>query len=152
MEKIALMIFREDCCGCHACEVACKQEHGPGVGPGLIRVIEKSPDFIPLYCRHCAGAPCRKACPAGAIDRNEQGIVLIREERCTGCKACVDACPFGAMQFDGAKEVAVKCDLCFGRVRSGQAPACAAACPTRCIFFGDVKSLLERKAEIAVRG
>ncbi|MEW6423857.1 MAG: 4Fe-4S dicluster domain-containing protein [Bacillota bacterium] len=149
MKKIAFIIFKEDCCGCHTCEVACKQEHGFGVGPRLIRVIEKSPNFIPLYCHHCADAPCKKACPAGAIYRNEQGIVLIKEESCIGCKECVEACPFGAMQFDDTKDIVVKCDLCFDRLRNGTVPACVTVCPTQCIFFGDTKSMLDQKAEIA---
>lgn len=144
-----LVIFKEDCCGCHACEVACKQEHGLGTGPRLIRVIEKSPDFIPIYCHHCADAPCGKACPVGAISRNGRGIVLIDEEECIGCKECVAACPFGAMQFDESREIAVKCDLCLNRLEGGMVPACAAACPTRCIFYGKSRDLLDKKAEIA---
>ena len=149
MEKAAFVVFRADCCGCHACEVACKQEHGLGVGPRLIRIIEKSPDFIPLYFHHCASAPCAEACPAGVILRNELGIVLIDGEVCIGCKECVDACPFGAMQFDG--ETAVKCDLCRERLASGQGPVCASVCPTGCIFYGDATGLADRKAELAAR-
>ena len=112
MEKVSLMFFKKDCMGCHACEVACKQEHGLGVGPRLVRVIEKAPDFIPIYCRHCTKAPCKNACPSEALYRNEKGIVLINKDECIGCKECMEASPFGAMQFDDDQEVAVKCDLC----------------------------------------
>lgn len=144
MGKVSLMFFKKDCMGCHACEVACKQEHGLGVGPRLVRVIEKAPDFTPLYCHHCAGAPCREACPVEAITRNAQGIVLIDNGLCIGCKACVEACPFGAMQFDENHELAVKCDMCIDRQKEGQGPACASICPTRCIFWGDSRALTER--------
>jgi Fe-S-cluster-containing hydrogenase component 2 len=63
MRKLSLTIKKMDCMGCHACEVACKQEHGLGTGPRLIRVIEKAPRFIPVYCHHCADAPCLDSCP-----------------------------------------------------------------------------------------
>jgi len=141
MGKFSLTIFKEDCMGCHACEVACKQEHDLGVGPRFIRVIEKSPSFIPIYCHHCTQAPCLKSCPVEAIDRNAQGVVLINQETCIGCRECVGACPFGAMQFDDTREVATKCDLCLERINHGQAPACSLVCPTGCIVWGDSKAL-----------
>jgi len=143
MEKVSLIIFQKDCMGCHACEVACKQEHNLGVGPRLIRVVEKSPVYIPIYCHHCAKPPCKDACPVEAIFRDEQGIVLINEELCIGCKACLEACPFGAMQFDDDKEIAVNCDLCHERLRNNEEPACSLTCPTRCILWGDMKKVSE---------
>ena len=146
MKKFKLTIFKEDCCGCHSCEVACKQEHELGVGPRFIRVMEESPTFIPIYCRHCTNPPCRKSCPVEAIYRDEQGVVLINEEVCIGCRECVLACPFGAMQFDDARETAAKCDLCVERLKQGQAPACSLVCPTDCITWGDAKGLLDRVA------
>ena len=104
MAKYSLMVFRKDCMGCHACEVACKQEHGLGVGPRFVRVLENGPDFFPIYCHHCANAPCQRACPVDAISRNADGIVLIDRELCIGCRECLPACPFGAMQFDDDSE------------------------------------------------
>lgn len=147
MKKVSLIWFQKDCMGCHACEIACKQEHDLGVGPRLIRVIERSPAYFPVYCHHCVKAPCKEACPVEAISRTDQGIVLIREDLCIGCKACVEACPFGAMQFDEDREIAVKCDMCVARQEQGQKPACASICPTGCIFFGDTKSNLGDKIE-----
>ncbi|MBW1721231.1 MAG: 4Fe-4S binding protein [Deltaproteobacteria bacterium] len=143
MGEISLMFFRKDCMGCHACEVACKQEHGLGVGPRLVRVIERAPVFTPIYCHHCAGAPCKEACPVEAIFRNGKGIVWIDPEVCIGCKACMEACPFGAMQFDDETETAVKCDLCQDRLEKNLGPACASVCPTGCIVWGDSKTLSE---------
>ena len=144
MKKVSLMFYKRDCMGCHACEVACKQEHGLGVGPRLVRVVEQAPSYFPIYCHHCAKAPCKEACPAEAISRDERGIVLIDNERCIGCKECMEACPFGAMQFDDDQEVAVKCDLCHERLENNEAPACSKTCPTRCIVWGDTKTLSEK--------
>jgi Fe-S-cluster-containing dehydrogenase component len=144
MGKVSLMFFKKDCMGCHACEVACKQEHGLGVGPRLVRVVEKGCDFVPVYCHHCADAPCRKACPAVAISRNTQGVVLIDNDLCIGCKECVEACPFGAMQFEEEKGLAVKCDLCVDRLAQEEQPACSLVCPTQCIFVRDMKALSEK--------
>jgi len=143
MAKLSLIVFQKDCMGCHACEVACKQEHGLGVGPRLIKVVERAPFYIPLYCHHCARPPCKAACPVEAISRNDLGIVLINAELCIGCRACVEACPFGAMQFDEDTEIAVKCDLCYERLENSEEPACSKACPTQCIFWGDMKEFSE---------
>jgi Fe-S-cluster-containing dehydrogenase component len=137
MEKVSLFFYKKDCMGCHACEIACKQEHGLGVGPRLVRVMEKTPFFVPVYCHHCTKAPCIEACPVEAITRNRKGIVLIDREVCIGCRECLEACPFGAMQFDTDAETAVKCDLCTDRLAANQAPACFSVCPTRCIVWGD---------------
>lgn len=141
MDKVTLIFHRKECMGCHACEVACKQEHALGVGPRLVRVLEKGPEFVPIYCHHCAKAPCSAACPVAAISRSEQGIVLIDEALCIGCRECLEACPFGAMQFEDQRDIAVKCDLCPERLADGRQPACMSVCPTRCIGFGAPKNI-----------
>ena len=141
MEKISLVFNKKNCMGCHACEVACKQEHGLGVGPRLVHVLEESPDYVPVYCHHCAKAPCRDACPVEAISRNQRGIVLIDNDLCIGCRECLEACPFGAMQFEDRREVAVKCDLCRHRLTENKQPACISVCPTACISLGGKKSI-----------
>jgi Fe-S-cluster-containing dehydrogenase component len=133
MGKFSLVFYKRDCMGCHSCEVACKQEHGLGVGPRLVRVIEQAPDFIPVYCHHCVKAPCVDACPVKAIFKTTDGVVLINNDLCIGCRECLPACPFEAMQFDEDRGLAVKCDLCIDRLREGLLPACAGICPTGCI-------------------
>ena len=88
MEKISIKFYEEDCSGCHSCEVACKQEHGLGVGPRVVRVLEKAPSFKPLFCHHCDPPPCATACPEDAITRDpETGVVLHDNDKCTGCNA-----------------------------------------------------------------
>jgi NADPH-dependent glutamate synthase beta subunit-like oxidoreductase len=88
MNKIALMFNERNCSGCHACEVACKQEHGLGVGPRVVRVLERAPVFKPLYCHHCQDAPCAIACPEDAITTDpDTGVVLHDDDKCNGCNA-----------------------------------------------------------------
>jgi Fe-S-cluster-containing dehydrogenase component len=139
-----LCINTGDCVGCHACEVACKQEHNLPVGPRLIRVYSDRPRQIDgklqliyrvEHCRHCDPAPCKEACPVGAISTRDDGITIINEELCNGCRNCVTACPYGVMEFDEVKNIARKCDLCAERLDKSLKPACVAACPSHCIHF-----------------
>ncbi len=152
-DKKALIIDTEDCVGCSACEIACKQEHSIAVGPRWIRVYPDSPREIEgkpqlrytvTYCMHCSRSPCKDACPVGAIDKREDGVVLINEELCIGCADCIEACPLGAMQFDEKRGVAQKCDLCVDRIDRGLQPACVGVCPSHCIYFGDIQEITER--------
>lgn len=88
MGKVSLMFREIECMGCHACEVACKQEHGLGIGPRVVKVLERAPFFKPLFCHHCDDAPCAKACPEAAIRIDPlTGVVLHDNEKCTGCNA-----------------------------------------------------------------
>ncbi len=90
MAKVTLMINEGECMGCHACEVACKQEHGLGVGPRVIRVLERAPSFKPLFCHHCEDAPCALACPEDAITiEAKTKVVLLNEDQCNGCDAII---------------------------------------------------------------
>jgi NADH-dependent fumarate reductase subunit E len=150
--NVSLIIFQDNCVGCHACEVACKQEHGLDVGPRLIKVLERAPFYVTIYCHHCTKPPCKDACPEEAIFRDETGIVQIKQDRCIGCKACLEACPFGSLQFDELREVAVKCDLCHERLKNDEEPACATVCPTRCILFGDMKRISKELEERSLLG
>jgi len=151
--EYAIMVDTESCVGCNACEVACKQEHNLPVGPRWIRVHPDEPReiagkpqlrYIVSHCIHCCHPSCKDACPANAITKREDGIVLVDEERCTGCQDCIEACPLQVMQFDSEKNVAGKCDLCVDRLGRGLPPACAAACPSHCIYFGDISEVINK--------
>jgi NADPH-dependent glutamate synthase beta subunit-like oxidoreductase len=88
MAKVSLVFSQTDCCGCHTCEVACKQEHGLPVGPRIVRVLERAPLFMQYYCHHCEDAPCALSCPEEAIKKDpDTGVVLHDPDRCTGCNA-----------------------------------------------------------------
>lgn len=132
------------CVGCHACSVSCKTEHAVPLGGFRTRVryLERPGHtqltFLPLLCMQCQDAPCLTACPTEAIRRGEDGRVLIDQERCCGNKACVAACPYGAIYIDPQDQVADKCDFCTQRTEVGLDPACTTVCPTEALRFGDL--------------
>ena len=93
-------------------------------------------------CKHCANAPCLEACPTGSIIRTEFDTVYIQQDICNGCGYCVVACPFGVIARDQyGDHTAHKCTLCYDRLKDGFEPACAKACPTDSIQFGEVEQL-----------
>ena len=101
-------------------------------------------------CKHCTHAACLDVCPTGALFRTEFGTVVVQDDICNGCGYCVPACPYGVIerrdgpQGDPAVGVAQKCTLCYDRLGEGMTPACAQACPTQSIQFGDLDELRER--------
>ena len=145
MNQYKLVINEEACWGCRTCEVACKQELGLPVGIQLIKVVEDGPRVVdgkPEFlfrvqvCQHCEDAPCVQACPEEAIKRRADGIVVLEQDKCVGCKLCVEECPYDAIAFDEDRGVAQKCNLCVERVDRGLLPACADnVCLAHCINF-----------------
>ena len=95
-------------------------------------------------CKHCHNAPCLEACPTGALFRTEFDTVVVQQDICNGCGYCVPACPFGVVDISLLDGKAHKCTLCYDRLKGGLEPACAKACPTDSIQFGEVGELQER--------
>jgi len=100
-------------------------------------------DFVPMTCMHCTKPPCLDACPVNAITKREDGIVLISSDDCIGCLACLQACPFGAIQVNPILDLAEKCNLCLPRIEKGAPPACVQACPAGAIKFGEIHTMTE---------
>jgi formate dehydrogenase iron-sulfur subunit len=98
-------------------------------------------------CKHCANAGCLNACPTGAIIRNEFGDVYVQPDICNGCGYCQPACPFGVIEVSHEDGRAWKCTLCYDRQKDGLEPACAKACPTQSIQFGELDELQTRARE-----
>jgi Fe-S-cluster-containing dehydrogenase component len=145
-----LIVDLDKCFGCHACEVACKQEKDLPVGPRLIQVFDLGPrrisgkvfrDFVPVLCLQCEKAACVEICPAGALYRDTDGVVLIDQNRCTGCSFCVQACPCGAITLHPDSLTAVKCDLCIGLTAKGLDPACVSHCPANALTLVEEEDL-----------
>jgi formate dehydrogenase iron-sulfur subunit len=162
------------CIGCKACEVACKQWNQlPADGYKLtgnsydntrhlsattwrhVAFVEqarpadgtgKSVNWLMMsdVCKHCEHPGCMEACPTGALIRNEFGDVYLQPDICNGCGYCVPSCPFGVVDLNLDDGRAYKCTLCYDRQKDGLEPACAKACPTDSITFGDLDELRER--------
>ena len=144
--RYGFLIDQNRCIGCHACTVACKEEHNIalGVNRTWVKYIEKGryPDtrrhFAVLRCNHCDDAPCIEICPTVALFRRADGIVDFDNERCIGCKSCMQACPYDALYIDPDRNTAAKCNFDASRVEMGYKPACEVVCPTQAILSGDL--------------
>ena len=109
--------------------------------------------YIPNPCNHCDDAPCMKSCPIeGALYKRDDGLVIIDTDLCTGCKACVDSCPYGSIYFNDDLNLAQKCTGCAHLLDSGEwdVPRCVDSCPTKALQFGEESEFAEliAKAEV----
>jgi formate dehydrogenase iron-sulfur subunit len=156
------------CIGCKACEVACKEWNGvPEVEMRLTgqsydntgslhanawrhvafieqgRAADESMRWLMSsdVCKHCTSAACLDVCPTGAIFRTEYSTVVVQQDICNGCGYCVVACPFGVLDRRPGDGRVWKCTLCYDRMRGGLTPACALACPTTSIRYGELDEL-----------
>jgi Fe-S-cluster-containing dehydrogenase component len=167
-KKLGLVIDLDVCVGCHACAVNCKEWNSGGHAAPLtdLDAYGAKPDGVwfnrihtfeagegaagrtvhfPKSCLHCEQPACVTVCPTGAsFKRAADGIVLVDESKCIGCKLCSWACPYGAREFDVAEGVMKKCTLCIDRIYNetfapeDRVPACVASCPVGARHFGDL--------------
>lgn len=147
MAKYAMVFDKEKCVGCNACVVTCQQGYQLPAENKLNWVEVKQSgsfpnikmEFTPLLCAHCDDPVCVDACPVdGATYKTEDGFVLVDEEKCIGCTACVHACPYGARSMNTENNKAVKCTFCASRVTEGGGPLCVNTCITGARIFGDL--------------
>ncbi len=175
-QRVGFFTDTSICIGCKACEVACKEWNLVPAG-GLswtgqsydntgelgadtwrhVAFIEQQPtrgDFRWLMssdvCKHCTEAACLEVCPTGALFRTEFDTVVVQQDVCNGCGYCVPACPFGVLDRREGDGRVWKCTLCYDRLKDDKEPACAQACPTNSIQFGELDELRGR-AEARLR-
>lgn len=148
------------CTGCGACAIACKDWNDVPAGSGTQwrRVITAEIGRFPevdvvhfcLSCLHCAEPACAKACPTGAIRKDDAtGAVLVDRDICRGCRECQRACPWGAPQYAPGDARMMKCTFCVDRQAQGLAPACVDACPYFALDAGTEAELRARHGEMA---
>lgn len=145
MAKYAMFIDRNKCTGCNACRIACQMQWSlppeinfnkldecvEGKYPNLMRMI------TPMQCQHCENPPCLTVCPTNATYITKEGIVLIDERKCIGCKHCMVACPYEARMIT-ISGVPDKCRFCAEYVAEGEIPACESTCICGVRTFGDL--------------
>jgi Fe-S-cluster-containing dehydrogenase component len=165
-----MLIDIPKCIGCGNCVKACKTENNvpdgyfrtwveryhvddfhietPAVDSpdGAINGFPESKEqggknfFVPKMCNHCVDSPCTQVCPVGATFDSRDGVVLIDEKYCLGCRYCIQACPYGCRFFHPEKKTAEKCTLCYHRITKGLTTACAENCPTGARQLADLKN------------
>lgn len=146
------------CTGCKTCELACKDYKDLDPKVNYRRIYEYAGGawqeqggvwhqnvfayYLSIACNHCANPVSVQVCPTGAMHkRAEDGLVVIDESVCIGCRYCHMACPYGAPQFNAEKGVMTKCDGCQSRVSQGLKPVCVESCPLRAIEFAPIDEL-----------
>jgi formate dehydrogenase iron-sulfur subunit len=167
------------CIGCKACEVACKEWNQLAGNPPEwrdsldntgqldaenwrhVKFIEQETPENPLkpvalhmmsdVCKHCKDAPCLNVCPTNAIVRTEFDTVYIKQDTCNGCRDCIAACPYSVIGFSKTTGTVHKCTFCYDRLQAGLHPACATACPTQSIKFGDLDEMKAQATERAAK-
>ncbi|HWQ74966.1 MAG TPA: 4Fe-4S dicluster domain-containing protein [Syntrophomonas sp.] len=153
MTQYAFFFDQSRCYGCQACSVACKDWNG--IEPGQekwMTVYEWEEGTFPrlrvhdlaFSCGHCQNPECIKACPNHAIFKEDKyGAVLVDEDKCTGNRSCVIACPYGAPKFasDAPGTKMTKCTMCIDRLEKGEKPMCVVSCPLRAFDFGPLEEM-----------
>lgn len=94
--------------------------------------------FVPKMCNHCFKSPCVQVCPVGATYETPDGVVLVDDKYCVGCRYCVQACPYGCRYIHPTRHVVDKCTLCYHRIGRGMGPACVEVCPHGARIFGNL--------------
>ncbi|MEI8176312.1 MAG: 4Fe-4S dicluster domain-containing protein [Candidatus Omnitrophota bacterium] len=134
-----LFIDLEKCAGCRECVVACDYFYHPQ-NNGIASLREYA--TFATICRHCEEAPCVNSCYHSALERSPEGHIKRAKMRCTSCKACSVACPFGIIFQNFIPYLDSKCDYCVARVDTGISvtlPACVTSCPEKAIEIREVK-------------
>lgn len=145
-KRWVMLIDLRKCVGCQACTAACKFENNipegsfrtwvPDIEVGTYPNTRRA--FLPRLCNHCERPSCIEVCPAGATWQRKDGIVVIDYDKCWGCGACVNACPYDARFMNPVTKTADKCTFCAQRVDQGLLPACVETCIGGARQFGDL--------------
>jgi len=140
-----VLLNLDRCVGCKTCAASCFHSHH---GMPAIQHSRLAPGALPLLCRQCDDPPCVGACPSGAMQLDEKGIVSRSMLLCWGCGSCTLACPFGVLPRTLTRHVIAKCDLCEDLTATGGRPRCVAACPSGALQFMEPGDLPEKNLQL----
>ena len=165
MPRYGIVTDLNRCTGCMTCVIACKEENLTGPRVWWRKILEMENEtyenitYVPYACMHCDTPACVEACTEEAIYKRPDGIVLIDQNKCTGCRDCIRACPYGVITINPSDDYfaeklpyqkdaapyrvqqpgkSSKCTLCYHLVDQGQQPRCVQACPSQVLTFGDL--------------
>ncbi|SER60459.1 DMSO/selenate family reductase complex B subunit [Salisediminibacterium halotolerans] len=139
-----------ECIGCKKCQVSCKDKNDLQTDELFREVYDfeggsyPKPyiDHVTVSCNHCEQPKCVENCPTGAMHkREEDGVVVVDDEKCAGCKMCLWSCPYGAPTYLKDEGQVGKCDFCTDLIDEGEDPACVSSCPMRAIEWGEIEDL-----------
>ncbi|MDR0851219.1 MAG: carboxypeptidase regulatory-like domain-containing protein [Clostridiales Family XIII bacterium] len=162
MTKV-FMVDVAKCNGCYTCQTACKDEHvdndwspyaapQPDTGQFWVKLQENvggtvpkvRSHYIPFLCNHCEKPTCISVCEANAIEKRDDGLVIIDPEKCTGCNQCMGACSYGVIYKNEALNICQKCTGCAHLLDAGEKlPRCVEACPVDALTFGEKEDFLD---------
>lgn len=162
-KRLGLIFDQERCLGCDTCTVACNKEHNSAEGNWIIVKTQQveikdtpqgvypnlSMHFLPRTCMHCQDPPCVAVCPQEALQKREDGPVILKEEFCDGCLVCMDECPYDAIVFSEETVKVEKCNLCVHRTDLGLEPFCVICCEGQAIHFGDLNDPESKISHVA---
>ena len=165
VSQYAFFVNSDACSGCKTCQVACNDMNDIPAGQHWRRVYEITAGGwekkegawvstvvaynLSMACVHCLDPTCLSTCPSQVIWKRDDGIVLIDDSRCSRCRRCESACPYGAIRYDATTDSLRKCDFCLDYLDSGLSPACVAACPNRALEFGEYDELRRKYGDLS---
>jgi anaerobic dimethyl sulfoxide reductase subunit B (iron-sulfur subunit) len=164
-KQLAFYFDSKVCTSCKVCQIACQDKNDLPAEVRWRRVLQYGggswisqdgylvPNNVTAYsmsfaCMHCEKPACMEVCPTTAISKRDDGVVLIDQKKCIGCRYCQWACPYGAPQFREELGVMTKCTFCEDLLAQGQNPACVDACVMRCLDFGDLTELRQKYGNV----
>lgn len=152
-KQLGFSFNADDCIGCKACQVACKNENNTPAHVSWRKLkFPTEEHFISVSCNHCDSPECFRVCPEDAFTKRRDGIVIIDDSRCNGCQLCVSACPYGAPQYDHVTNKVTKCQMCYTRQDKGLAPACVDACTTKALKRVDLARFQDPTSVTSIPG
>lgn len=160
MARYAFIFNQRRCIGCNACVVACQQSYNIPADNQLnwVSIYEegKHPnnklEFKPMLCGQCENPPCIPPCPVNmATYQREDGVVMVNDRRCIGCRACIGTCPYGARSLNQKTNKVVKCIFCIQQITNEALPYCVTTCPTDARFIVDLDNLTDEESRLLNR-